>query len=102
MHSHCPVCGLNNEPEPGYFYGAMYVSYAFTVAISVGVFLLYYVLIPEQGVLTFLVLLSIILAVLSPYTFRTSRAIWLNFFVRHQPSHRYGSSDSENQTGSLK
>ncbi len=102
MHSHCPVCGLNYEPEPGYFYGAMYVSYAFTVAISVAVFLLYYVLMPQQGVLAFLVLLSIVLALLSPYTFRTSRAIWLNFFVRYQPSQRHESSDSQNQAGSLK
>lgn len=32
MHAHCPHCGLKFEKEPGYFYVAMYVSYAFVVA----------------------------------------------------------------------
>jgi hypothetical protein len=66
----------------------MYVSYAFTVAISVAVFLAYYLFFWEQGVLSFLVLLSLVLGILAPYTFRTSRAIWLNFFVRYRPEFR--------------
>jgi uncharacterized protein (DUF983 family) len=28
MHERCPTCGLKFEREPGYFLGAMYVSYA--------------------------------------------------------------------------
>lgn len=27
MHERCPVCDLKFEREPGYFLGAMYVSY---------------------------------------------------------------------------
>jgi len=27
----CPVCGLKFEREPGYFLGAMYVSYAVSI-----------------------------------------------------------------------
>lgn len=88
MHSHCIRCGLNFEPEPGYFYGAMYVSYAFTVALSVGVFLLHYFFFWELGILFFMIILSFTLVVVSPYTFRTSRAIWLNFFNKYDPSLR--------------
>lgn len=88
MHTHCPRCNLNFEPEPGYFYGAMYVSYAFTIAISVAVFLAYYLFFREQGTVFFLILLSVVLALLAPYTFRTSRAIWLNFFNKYQPEIR--------------
>jgi len=33
MHERCPVCDLRFEREPGYFLGAMYVSYALGVAI---------------------------------------------------------------------
>jgi hypothetical protein len=36
MNERCPVCGLKFEREPGYFLGAMYVSYGLgivTVAI---------------------------------------------------------------------
>jgi hypothetical protein len=27
MHDHCPICDLKFEREPGYFLGAMYISY---------------------------------------------------------------------------
>ncbi len=83
MYSHCPKCDLNFFPEPGYYYGAMYVSYAFTIAIGVGVFLLYYFLVPTFSPMPFLILFTFILLGLAPYTFRTSRAIWLNFFNRY-------------------
>ncbi len=82
MNHHCDYCELPFMPEPGYYYGAMYVSYAFTVAISVAVGVAYYVLFGEFKALTYLIALTIVLAGLSPWTFRTSRAIWLNFFVK--------------------
>jgi len=31
MNSSCPVCGLRFEREPGYFLGAMYISYGLGV-----------------------------------------------------------------------
>ncbi|MFO0004725.1 MAG: DUF983 domain-containing protein, partial [bacterium] len=39
MHNECGNCGLHYEREPGFFQGAMYVSYALGVAVSVGVLL---------------------------------------------------------------
>ncbi len=33
MHERCPVCDLKFEREPGYFLGAMYVSYGLGVVI---------------------------------------------------------------------
>lgn len=33
MHERCPVCDLKFEREPGYFLGAMYVSYALGLGI---------------------------------------------------------------------
>ena len=88
MYSHCPKCGLNFIPEPGYFYGAMYVSYAFTIAIGVAVFIADYLFFWEKGILFFVFFLTIVLALAAPYTFRTSRAIWLNFFNKYQPDVR--------------
>ena len=35
MHDTCPCCGQIFEPEVGYYYGAMYVSFAFNVAIFI-------------------------------------------------------------------
>ena len=88
MYGHCPKCGLNFLPEPGYYYGAMYVSYAFTIAIGAAVFILDYTLRGEINALWFIIELTIALAVFAPYTFRTSRAIWLNFFNKYQPEVR--------------
>ncbi len=88
MYNLCPKCGLNFIPEPGYFYGAMYVSYAFTVAVAVAVFIAYYLFFINWGTLFFIILLTIVLALLAPYTFRTARAIWLNFFVKFNPEIR--------------
>jgi hypothetical protein len=31
MHKTCPVCGLKFNREPGYFIGAMYVSYGLSI-----------------------------------------------------------------------
>ena len=33
MEEKCSACGMRYEVEPGFFYGAMYISYAFTVGI---------------------------------------------------------------------
>jgi uncharacterized protein (DUF983 family) len=33
MNDRCPVCGLNFNREPGYFLGAMYISYGLALAL---------------------------------------------------------------------
>jgi hypothetical protein len=78
MVSHCPVCNQKTEPEPGFYYGAMYVSYAMTVAIScfVGVPMVFFDAAPIQTVLA----IAAALVVFSPLTLRYSRMIWFNFF----------------------
>ena len=38
MPKECPNCKQDFEIEPGFYYGAMYVSYALTIAVTVAVF----------------------------------------------------------------
>ena len=33
MHDRCPICGLHFNREPGYFLGAMYISYGLGLAV---------------------------------------------------------------------
>lgn len=33
MNDRCPVCGLRFDREPGYFLGAMYISYGLALAL---------------------------------------------------------------------
>jgi hypothetical protein len=66
----------------------MYVSYALTVAMAVALFVAYIVLFPTFNSVTYIVALTVMLLVLAPWTFRTSRVIWLNFFIKFKPEIR--------------
>ena len=85
MHADCSVCGLDYEPEPNFYYGAMYVSYAYTVALFVAVYVIFAVFLgwamwPTVGVL------ALILVALGPFLFRVARVTYLNIFVHYDPN----------------
>ena len=44
IHENCPSCGVKFESEPGFFWGAMYFSYAYSVAsfIIIGFFFFFF------------------------------------------------------------
>lgn len=91
-HTHCSNCGLKYEQETGFFYGAMYVSYALTVAFSVAVFVAYYVFSLifkyEFNALHYLIINMLALLIFTPNMFRLSRMVWLNFFISYKPEER--------------
>lgn len=80
MHSNCPSCGLDLERETGFYYGAMYVSYAITVALSVSIAVAYYVLFQFELV-KYLIINFCFILLLFPLIYRISRAVWISFFV---------------------
>lgn len=82
MPDSCPHCGQKFLLEPGFYFGAMYVSYALTVALSVAVFVAMVVL-WEFNTLWYLGLNALAIIVFFPWIFRTSRAVWLNMFVQY-------------------
>lgn len=93
MPDECPVCHQTYQPEPGYYYGAMYVSYALNVAIFVTVWVATNVLFQDGVGVWWLVLASIIAGVgLMPLSFRLARLIWINFFIRYEARATSGSS----------
>jgi uncharacterized protein (DUF983 family) len=77
MHARCAVCHFRFEREQGYFLGAMYVNYAFTVAIILGG---YFVLSQYTHLsLAQHLVLWIGLSILCPLLlFRYSRGVWLS------------------------
>lgn len=85
MPEKCSVCAQKYWPEPGFYYGAMYVSYALTIALSVSVFVAMIVL-WHFDVLWYLGLNAALILLLFPLIFRYSRAIWFNFFVSYRAS----------------
>lgn len=84
MHKQCSCCGQVTEPEPGFYFGAMYVSYAFGVGIFVMNFILFALLFPIPS-LAFIILNTAVLLLLWPVFFRLARMVYLNFFVKFDP-----------------
>lgn len=86
----CDVCGTNLNPEPGFYFGAAYVSYALTVALWVSVLVALKVLDAlgwiEFGFLThpgtFLTTGFVMTILTFPYLFRLSRSMWAHFFIK--------------------
>ncbi|MGS2740636.1 DUF983 domain-containing protein [Sinomicrobium sp. M5D2P17] len=79
MHRRCHHCGYNFIREPGYFFGAMYVSYALTMAEMIAVLILGKFVIGLGNSYIF-VIIMIMAVVCSTFNFRLSRTIWLYMF----------------------
>ena len=79
MNSHCSNCGASFEPEPGFYFGAMFITYAFNVVLLVafGLSLYYFVELPEA---IYLILIAALALIATPASFRSSRILWLYWF----------------------
>ena len=90
MHRQCAHCSLNFELEPGYYTGAMYVSYAFSVAIFVIVGFLLFIFFNDPEIYVYVSAILLTLVVLFPILFRYSRVIYLHIFggVNYKPDYR--------------
>ena len=84
MHPRCPKCDLNYFPEPGYYYGAMFISYIWTIWFClIFVALFHWVL--GWGLTVAFTLLILFLTINFVYVFRISRLMWININVRYDP-----------------
>jgi uncharacterized protein (DUF983 family) len=78
-NSVCSVCGLHFEPEPGFFTGAMYVSYAFSVALLITVFVGLTVL-GDPPLWVYITTVGVLSVLTIPISYRYSRVIYLYLF----------------------
>lgn len=85
----CSHCGLMFEREPGFFFGAMYISYMFTVAILLGTSFVLYFGFSDPPVWVYLLGVPLVTLLLLPVTFRFSRVLYLYAFggVRYNRSY---------------
>jgi len=87
----CPYCGLEFEIEPGYFYAAMYVSYAMAVLEVLIIGLLTYLFSASESpwVYSFVLFFSILF--LAPFNYRYSRLILLFYLtpkIKYNPKYQ--------------
>lgn len=82
MHDHCPHCQQDLAPEPGFYYGAMFLSYILT-----GWFCLAFVAIVHWilglSLISSFALLILVTGVLFVWFFRISRSIWIHINVKY-------------------
>jgi len=84
MNKSCPVCGLDFNPEPAYYFGAMYFSYAVQVAVFVGVFLVLRYTVNPESIWTYVLWVILVSILVVPLNFRLSRVAWINLFFKYR------------------
>lgn len=82
LNETCSNCGLKYMMEPSFFYGAMYVNYALTVAIAIASFVTSKFIIGLSLNVSFLSIAGSLI-VFTPITIRLARILWINFFVNY-------------------
>jgi hypothetical protein len=83
IHDACPNCGGNNAKEPGFYYGAMYVSYGLGVGLGLIFFLLVNALFPDLPLYWIVIAHAGIMVFGGPYLYALSKSIWANLFISY-------------------
>lgn len=84
MNEKCEVCGQTFMPEPSFYMGAMFVSYALQIGLFLTIYFSVRAINPNaslelyMGVMTSLVILTL------PLVYRLSRSIWIHLMVKYQ------------------
>ena len=80
MPAQCPVCGQAFEPEPGFYFGSMYITFAFNVATMVAVGIPLYFLFGDPDTWVYVLAVTVVALLLTPLVLRYSRALMLYLF----------------------
>ena len=80
FYQNCKECNLRFDREPGFFQGAMFISYAMSVAlVAIAWFILYFVF-ADPVFEVYIAVIVILNLVLLPIFFRYSRVLYLYAF----------------------
>lgn len=82
MHEKCSHCAQSFEPEPGYYFGAMFVSYIWTAFTCLGIvgFCMLVLGWTVEGSFALLIFVS---ALSYFFVMRVSRSMYIHFDVRY-------------------
>jgi uncharacterized protein (DUF983 family) len=81
IHKSCANCKTKFSKEPGFYYGAMYVSYAIAVGLSVSLYFFFELINFDFSVSFFILFYSVFILLLSPLIYAFSKIIWANIFI---------------------
>lgn len=80
MQEECSVCHRDFTGEPGYYFGAMYVSYAIAVFCGLVTFALLKFVFNIENIYALIGTISGVVLLISYKNFKWSRIIWLKLF----------------------
>ena len=80
MPAECPVCGQTFEPEPGFYFGSMYITFGFNVATFLVLGVAIYYLLGNPDTWVYVVAITGVTVLLTPVILRYSRALMLYLF----------------------
>ncbi len=71
------MCGANLNPEPDFYYGAMYISYAFSVALVITALTAINIIVEVPKLWMYLTTVLVLNIVLLPAMLRYSKVLYL-------------------------
>ena len=88
MYEDCVACRQYYEPEVGFYWGAMYISYGFSTGIVFLTGVLLYYLANDPPVWGYITVVAAIVLALTPLLFRYARVVMLYFFggIHYNPT----------------
>lgn len=84
QYTHCPACGQSYFPEPGFYYGAMFISYIGSGFFCLGVVMFLRWVLGWSMIASFAALIAIV-ALLFVWWFRVARSAYLNLVYGYKP-----------------
>ncbi|WP_339713930.1 DUF983 domain-containing protein [Cyclobacterium amurskyense] len=73
----CPNCGVELVPEPDFYYGAMYISYALSVALFINVMIVLNYVFDDPDLMVYIVSVVFFNIALLPIMLRYSKVLYL-------------------------
>ena len=80
MHEACPACDYKFYREPGYFLGAMYISYGIAVLVGLLTFFFLYYFFPNLPTIAVPLLMIVMIVLVAKKNYRLSRVIYMHMF----------------------
>ncbi len=80
MKERCDICNYFFDREPGYFLGAMYISYGLAVIQSIITFLVLYFFFPTIPTILVVLILGVVIFLFSLKNYKLSRIIYIHIF----------------------
>jgi uncharacterized protein (DUF983 family) len=84
QYEHCPKCGQDYFPEPGFYYGAMFISYIGSAFFCLGFVMLLHWVFDWSTAASFAALLAVA-ALMFVWWFRFSRSVYFHLVTKYRP-----------------